>query len=358
MLKASVFSFFYRLFRRLIITCARCYRLLKKQQTDLEDAVHIGDALIKKTDPVFGKTLSYFPIPKNIGVSVYDLYFPSPLTVASFKEDVTILSYWFRMGMGGGILKTIMKEERKGNPRPRLQEVRVEPKGLLNAMGLPGVGLYGLIDILQTTPLYHFERPIGISIGGNTIQEYKDNFLTLFSFVKGHFFRHFFFELNISCPNTPEGQDMSKHPSLFEELLRFIRSHSSHVVSVKVSPDQSLFHLRTLAEICRGFPKMVLNIGNSIYKTCEECGLPKEAISIGGGGYTGAGLFPKVLELTGELSSFEVPILATGGISTRNHILALKEKGAVLFGMATSLVQDPYRVPILNEQLENSSLFF
>ena len=42
-------------------------------------------------------------------------------------------------GLGGLIFKTIMRDERDGNARPRLKDVFIDSdKGLVNALGLPG----------------------------------------------------------------------------------------------------------------------------------------------------------------------------------------------------------------------------
>jgi dihydroorotate dehydrogenase len=46
--------------------------------------------------------------------------------------------------------------------------------------------------------------------------------------------------------------------------------------------------------------------------------------------------------------------MATGGISNINHINALQNAGASLFGMATSLVLDPYCVPRINRKLKEN----
>ena len=47
----------------------------------------------------------------------------------------------------------------------------------------------------------------------------------------------------------------------------------------------------------------------------------------------------------------KIPIMATGGISTINHVELLKESGASLFGMASSLVLDPYCIPKIHSTL-------
>jgi len=43
--------------------------------------------------------------------------------------------------------------------------------------------------------------------------------------------------------------------------------------------------------------------------------------------------------------------MATGGISTVHHLNAARDAGATLFGMATSLIMDPYCIPKINYNL-------
>ena len=69
-----------------------------------------------------------------------------------------------------------------------------------------------------------------------------------------------------------------------------------------------------------------------------------------GGGLSGITIFDRTVEMVKLFAKFKIPIMATGGISTINHIKVLKDSGASLFGMATSLVLDPYCVPRINRQ--------
>jgi dihydroorotate dehydrogenase len=293
-----------------------------------------------------------FPIPEGIGVHLYDLHFPSPLTLASFKDDLKVVEIWLRLGLGGATLKTILKEVSQGNPRPRLQEIIVDGQaGLLNALGLPGEGVAGLVQSLRESSLFTYGRPIGISIGGHTISEYQDNFLELHRFLSSLGDISYYFELNISCPNTPYGQDMTKSPHLLESLLQFMRKHSDDVIGVKLSPDQSNQDLLVYAEVIKSVQKTYVNLGNAPYRKCSDVGLPEEAISVGGGGQSGPGIFKRTLEMTTILAPMKLPIVATGGVSTVFHVKALQEKGALLMGMATAVVQDPYRIPRINRAL-------
>ncbi len=347
-----ILSLAYRIIRRFVIWVVYANQRIKGQQRDLEDAVLYGDQKLKGIDSYLGRLAYDFPIPQGIGVHLYDLFFPSPLTLAAYKDDLKVIEILLRLGLGGATLKTILKEVRQGNPRPRLQEVTVNgEKGLLNAMGLPGNGISGLIQSLKESSLFAHGRPIGISIGGHTITEYQDNFLELHRSLSSVKDISYYFELNISCPNTPDGQDMTKSPHLLESLLEFMRDHSDVVIGVKLTPDQSNEDLLAFAELIKSVEKTYVNAGNALYRTCSDVGLPEQAISIGGGGYSGQGIFKRTLEMTTILAAMKVPLVATGGISTVDHVKALRDRGVALMGMATAVVHDPYCIPRINREL-------
>ena len=74
----------------------------------------------------------------------------------------------------------------------------------------------------------------------------------------------------------------------------------------------------------------------------------------GGGGLSGGPILPRTLKMIRIFKDLGVPIIATGGISTIHHVKAAKEAGAVLFGLATALIMDPYCVPRINYGLIRS----
>ena len=142
------------------------------------------------------------------------------------------------------------------------------------------------------------------------------------------------------------------YPKLLNELISKMRTLVSNVISVKVSPDSSNKILNEIGEICTSFPSIIINSGNTQYKVREDLGFSENNFSMKGGGLSGPHLFTRTLEMVRLFSHFEIPIMATGGISTINHINALENAGASLFGMATSLVLDPYCIPRINKMVK------
>ena len=162
-------------------------------------------------------------------------------------------------------------------------------------------------------------------------------------------------ELNISCPNTPDGQNMMANIQLIDDLLTQLRTITDWIIGVKVSPDQSNDDLTSIATIVSSYDRVYINAGNTTFRKCQDLGLSSDAISIGGGGMSGSTLYPRTLEIVKLLAPFKIPIIATGGIDTAEKAKEVLASGATLIGMATCLVKDPYTIVKINQALAKSN---
>jgi len=273
-----------------------------------------------------------------------------------------------------------MQDPRRGNPRPRLQEVTVEGYDcLLNAMGLPGHGVEEKSEELRYSRIWEHGRPLGISIGGSSLQEYKDVFDRLNTNLRviedaQHRFETmraigreqqrperrllpFYFEINVSCPNTPEGQQMTQHPQLLEQLLRYMQMHTNAVIGAKFSPAMEDARLVVFAEMLMGeLEKPYINLGNTSPRTCADVGLSQDAITIGKGGLSGPALYERTLRMVEVVAPTGIAICATGGIDSAEKVLKLQDLAGdhevpLIVGMATGVVQDMYCIPRINREL-------
>lgn len=346
MLRTKMFSYLYKQVRKKAI--AHHLEEAKKQDVafDFESVVLDGEKRLSRVLNLPGSGLAFdFSVPSSLRTHLYDLHFDSPLTFSSFQGDLNQIEMWLRMGIGGGVFKTILMDPRPGNDRPRIEQVHIQnQEHLLNAYGLPGKGVLSFRDTIRDTALWSFGRPLGLSVGGHDPEEYFDVFSKLhetFSLVQSY---PYYYEVNISCPNTNDGKNLLKHPELLEALLTKMRTVSESVFVVKLSPDQSDADLKTFAEVVRSIERTALNLGNTQFKASST-------LSRGGGGLSGPSLFDRTLEMVNLLAPFELPIIATGGIDSTEKVVAVLDAGARCVGMATALVKDPYIIPRINTAL-------
>ena len=348
-MRARFLSLNFKIIRRAVIS------IFASWPKDLERAIILGDSLnhLLMSTPL--KYFFKFKIPKNIGAKLYDLSFPSPIIAASFKDDVSSLLQWQLVGLGGMTYKTVLKTPSDGNNRPRIQEIKYDGGyGLINSLGLPTKGIEYFVNNFENPKLLSFNRPIGISVGGNSIGEYLDVFNQVNTKVSQSIFDQFFYELNISCPNTDDGKCLSDDIEGLKALLIEMRSSCSNVIVVKVSPDSSKQNMFEICETLASVDKCAINLGNTKFITATSVGLNKKTFSRDGGGLSGKGLFKSTLKNVELIASnFDIPIIATGGISNYDNVSLALNKGATLVGMASQLVIDPFQIPHINSKLSN-----
>ncbi|MEK9657497.1 MAG: hypothetical protein VW378_03890 [bacterium] len=351
-LRIVVFSFLYKFIRLIVVYSCYFFQQCRGRLKDLELAIDCGDKITEVCRrSMLCDTVFSFDIPDTLGVCLYDLYFPSPLTFSSFKSHVDTLDIWMALGAGGGCFKTILLDSSEGNKRPRIVELTGARRGcFLNAMGLPGKGVDQFLEELPQLSIHRYRRPLGFSLWGHDVRTYQQLFDRFFIALSKVDFPYYY-ELNLSCPNMASGITVVHKLDHIQHLLRYIRSKTQAVVGVKVSPDFDNDYLCQLMDVLRTFDKVFINCGNTRFKTLDSLHLEPDSMSVGHGGLSGALLFNRTLEMTGLLNPFGIPIMATGGISSCDHVSRLRDEGAVLFGIATALIFDPFVIPKIHQRL-------
>lgn len=320
----------------------------------LEPAIRLGHGIIRMAQAA-AVPLWVGPkmVPAVRPVDVHDLHFSNPLTFAAYESNVELLALFFRLGMAGGCYKTMTPAKRPGNPAPRIIQTQVQGHPVLyNAMGLPGKGAAAAIETVLNSRLMRYKRPLGLSIGGDTLAAYYDAFLAYEQRIctVPH---PFYYEINISCPNTKKGKALSDDLDSLEQLIRRMRSRTQRVIAVKFSPDQPNQQLQHTASLVQSYPKTMLTLGNTQCKTREEMGLGPAQFAMPVAGLSGAPLFERTMAMVQLLAPFQLPIIATGGISQADQVRACLDVGASLVGMAAALVFNPYCVPQILEDLQD-----
>ncbi|MDA1353769.1 MAG: nitronate monooxygenase [bacterium] len=350
-MRAIVLGFGYKCVRRLAIVLAKTRCRLTLRPFDLESVVEWGDGVFALLYKRMRWPLFKYSIASQNTVKVHGLVFPSPLIAAAFKSDVNMLGAWLDMGLGGVTLKTVMPHSRDGNPRPRMREVRIDAQpGVVNALGLPGSGISAFCDALPHLPVWKFNRPIGISVGGDSVDDYIAGVQQIDAVLKTKR-EHYYFEINISCPNTPEGKKLTAHFDLFSAMVAGVRGATDAPIAIKFSPDQATGDILRMVTEVKRYNKMLVTLGNTQFCSREKMDVSPQEFSMPGGGLSGPALFNRTLELTGLIAPLGVPVIATGGITTPDDVMAVLSAGASLVGMATVLVTNPYQIPRMNYKI-------
>src|SRR3979490_1440567 len=134
----------------------------------------------------------------DLSVQIGSLTLKNPLIAASgcFGYGVEYADIVDLESLGGVAVKGLFLAEREGHPPPRIVET---PAGMLNAIGLQGIGVHRFVD--EKLPELRARRAtVIVNICGTTLDEYVE-VSRLLSDAEGVAA----IELNISCPNIKEG---------------------------------------------------------------------------------------------------------------------------------------------------------
>src|SRR5215467_7249931 len=134
----------------------------------------------------------------DLSVRIGSLTLKNPLLAASgcFGYGVEYADLVDLSSLGGVVTKGLFLTEREGHPAPRIVET---PAGMLNAIGLQGIGARGFVDE-KLPELRARKATVLVNICGTTLDEYVE-VARILSDAEGVDA----LELNISCPNIKEG---------------------------------------------------------------------------------------------------------------------------------------------------------
>src|SRR5678815_4391701 len=134
----------------------------------------------------------------DLSVTIGSLRLKNPLIAASgcFGYGVEYADLVDLSTLGAIVTKGLFLAEREGHPAPRIVET---PAGMLNAIGLQGIGVHRFVDE-KLPELRARGATVIVNICGTTIDEYAE-VARILSDADGVAA----LELNISCPNIKEG---------------------------------------------------------------------------------------------------------------------------------------------------------
>jgi dihydroorotate dehydrogenase (NAD+) catalytic subunit len=235
--------------------------------------------------------------------------------------------------LGAIVCKGTFLEPREGNPQPRIAET---PCGILNAIGLQGIGLEALIR--DKAPVWAgWSVPVIVNIAGNSIEEYSEIARRLEDVpgVSG-------LEVNISCPNVKAGcVEFGSDPKLAALVTAAVRGASTLPVWVKLTPNTSdiVSLARAVAEA--GADAVVLI--NTLKGMAIDIRTRKPVLGNVTGGLSGPAIKPVALRMVYEAAGAiqGIPIIGCGGITTAADAIEFFMAGASAIQVGTANLVNP-----------------
>ena len=253
------------------------------------------------------------------------------------------------LGFGFIEVGTVTPLPQPGNPKPRLFRLIAE-EAIINRMGFNNLGIDALLANLKRQ---QFSGVLGINIGKNAatpIERAADDYLIC---LEKAFPRADYITVNISSPNTKNLRQLQGASEL-DDLLGQLKArqttlteqHGRYVPLVlKIAPDLDGDQIQQVADALRRHAMDGVIATNT---TLGREGVGNSPHANETGGLSGKPVFEKATTVVRTLAAAlagEVPIIASGGISSGADAQAKMDAGASLVQIYSGLIfQGPHLV--------------
>jgi dihydroorotate dehydrogenase (NAD+) catalytic subunit len=214
--------------------------------------------------------------------------------------------------LGGIVTKGLYLEPREGCPTPRIVET---PAGLLNAIGLQGVGVRAFVD--EVLPrLRRHDTAVLVNVCGDSAGEYAEvtRILDGAPGVSG-------IEINISCPNVKQGGiAFGGDPRMTHEVVAAVRGATKLPVIPKLSPNVT--DIAVLARAAEEAGADALSCINTVLALAIDVESRKPRLAFGTGGLSGPAIRPIAVRMAWQAArAVKIPVIGIGGISSAEDAL-------------------------------------
>jgi dihydroorotate dehydrogenase (NAD+) catalytic subunit len=270
----------------------------------------------------------------NLAVEVAGIRLKNPLIAASgtFGYGVEYEGILDLSRLGGLVSKGLYLEPRDGCPTPRIVET---PSGLLNAIGLQGVGVRAFVrDVLPR--LAAFDTAVLVNVCGDTVEEYAEvtRIVDAAPGVAG-------VEINISCPNVKKGgMAFGGDPRMTHEVVAAVRKATRLPVIPKLSPNVA--DITVFARVCEEAGADALSCINTLLGLVIDVDARKPRLAFGTGGLSGPAIRPVAVRMAWQAArAVKIPVLGIGGIGSARDALEFLIAGCRAVQVGTANFVDP-----------------
>jgi dihydroorotate dehydrogenase (NAD+) catalytic subunit len=303
----------------------------ERRRTASHAHVHRRPGLRRTADRVGGRPGTLMDLSVRIG----SLTLPNPLIAASgcFGYGVEYADVVDLSSLGGVAVKGLFLSEREGHAPPRIVET---PSGMLNAIGLQGIGVHRFIR--ERLPELRERRAIVIvNICGTTLDEYVEVARILSDAEGVHAL-----ELNISCPNIKEG-GITFGCSLpgTHAVVGAVRKATRLPVIPKLTPNVT--DVASFARAAEEAGADAVSLVNTFLAMAIDVHTRRPRLTNIVGGLSGPAIRPIAVRMVYECRRVvKIPIVGMGGIATAEDVLECMIAGANAVQVGTMNFVDPF----------------
>jgi dihydroorotate dehydrogenase (NAD+) catalytic subunit len=269
----------------------------------------------------------------KLGVELGGLRLKNPLIAASgtFGYGVEYEGILDLSVLGGIVSKGLYLEPREGCAVPRIVET---PSGLLNAIGLQGVGIRAFVeDVLPR--LARYDTAVIVNVCGDTVEEYAE--VARIADAPGVSA----LEVNISCPNVKKGGiAFGGDPRMTHEVVSAVRKATRLPVVPKLSPNVA--DVTVFARVCEEAGADAISCINTLLGLAIDVERRVPRLAFGTGGLSGPAIRPIALRMAWQAArAVRIPVIGIGGIASAEDALEFLVAGCRAVQVGTANFVDP-----------------
>src|SRR5438046_6887378 len=276
----------------------------------------------------------------DLSVRLGSLTLRNPIIAASgcFGYGVEYADIVDLSTLGAIAVKGLFLAEREGHPAPRIVET---PAGMLNAIGLQGIGVHRFVDE-KLPELRARSATVIVNVCGTTLEEYVE-VARILSDADGVAA----IELNISCPNIKEG-GITFGCSLTGtfEVVSAVRKVTRLPIIPKLTPNVT--DVASFAKASEDAGADAVSLVNTFLAMVIDVETRRPRISNIVGGLSGPAIRPIAVRVAYECcQAVKIPIVGMGGIADARDVVEFMIAGADAVQVGTANFVDPFIWPKL-----------
>ncbi|QGS52052.1 dihydroorotate dehydrogenase [Spiroplasma tabanidicola] len=270
----------------------------------------------------------------KLTTKINNIILKNPITIASgpFVNGEYLDTIHDLDILGAITTKTVTYKPRKGNPSPRVAEIK---DGYINSVGLRNAGIKRFIE-MKLPFVEEMNVPTFVSIAGESMEEYIEmvEMLNPIEFITA-------IELNISCPNVHNKSIMFESDAEgIKILLTKIKEVSKKPILVKISNNNA--DILKTARICKEVGVDAIVLLNSPAGMRLDLHTGQSVLTRQYGGMSGKPLKHIALKIVNEIShEVDIPIIGVGGIFNNDDAIEMLLAGACAVGIGSAIMYDP-----------------
>lgn len=236
--------------------------------------------------------------------------------------------------LGSIALKGTTKEERYGNPTPRIADCSM---GMINSVGLQNPGVEKVIREELPKLRACYTRPVLANVSGFSPDEY--------AFVAeklGKEEQVGWIEVNISCPNVAGGgMSFGTSPELAASVVHAVKQATDKPAVMKLTPNVS--DITAVAKACEEAGADGICLINTLLGMRIDLKTRRPVLARTMGGYSGPAIKPLAVRMVYQVyECVKIPIVGCGGVTNAEDVAEMLLAGAAAVEVGSANLVDPF----------------